>query len=70
MFLSKHHFEESIRVISTYENLSTDIEIKNALAIDFAKELFENFDSMDKSEREDVVSMILEDMSISLYGIN
>jgi len=70
MFLSKEDFEESINIMEAYEDLSTDDEIRNAVAIDFAKELFDNFESMGVTERAEVISMILEDMSMSVYSIN
>jgi len=69
MFLTKIDFEDSLQVIEAYEDLSSE-ETKMSIATDFARELFLNFESMEDKEKKEVLDMILEDMSTSLYVIN
>jgi hypothetical protein len=69
MFLAKKDFMYSIRVIEICEGLGFE-EIKITIANDLAKELFEDFDAMEKDEKEDVIDMIIDDMSLGLYTIH
>ena len=70
MFLTKTHFEESIRIMKAYKDVENEEELKLAVATDYAKELFENFEIMSEEEKEDAISMIIEEMSISIYSVH
>ncbi len=69
MFLVKQDFDYSIRIIKLYDGPLTE-EVKIAVAEDFARELFEEFDIMKKNDREEIIGMIIDDMPIDLYPIN
>jgi hypothetical protein len=72
MFLTKHDFEDARRILEACDKVETDFDVKIAMAKTLAKELFENFEAMEKTEQKELLDMILKDMSIDLgfYGVN
>lgn len=70
MFLTKEDFQESIDLMETYENISTEGDIKISTAEYYAREIFEDFDQMLDDSKQEIIEMIIEDISIRLYSIN
>ena len=69
MFLVKEDLEESLRIVKTITDISVE-EVKLAVAKNFARELFSEFDLMKENERNEIIEMIIEDMSVDFYVIN
>jgi hypothetical protein len=69
MFLTKQDFEDSLRIVQTIEDISVE-EVKLAVARDFARELFSEFDKMQENERQEIIEMIINDMQVDFYMIH
>jgi hypothetical protein len=70
MFLTRQDFQDCLNVLKAYENLKTEDQVKVVLANDIAKEMFKDFNTLSAEEQADILNMLIEDMSIELYGIN
>lgn len=70
MFLTKEDFQDSIAMMDTYENISSESDIKPALVEKYAREVFEDFEMMMDDDKEQVKQMIFDDISNNLYNIN
>lgn len=70
MFMTKQEFEIALRVAKAYENYSEESEIKNVVAIGYAMELFKSFNSMSDADQEEVLNMILQEISVESYTLN
>lgn len=69
MFLTKEDLDEALRMAEIYGgNDSTENKIK--LAEEFAREIFTEYDELDKEQRQDAIDMILDDMSMDIYNLN
>jgi hypothetical protein len=70
MFLNKQSFDDSLRVLENYKESMNEDGLKLAIATDFAKDLFEDFESMKDDQKGEVLTMIMEDMAVSIYSIH
>lgn len=70
MFLTKEHFKESERIMQDYVDLSTEEEIKLAIAIDYARQMFEDFDTLNEDEKQEVLAMLLDEIPSNIYTIH
>jgi hypothetical protein len=61
---------DSMSVLVAYENLKTEEQVKLVLAADIAKQMFPEFKTMRPEEQADIITMLLEDMSIDMYKLN
>jgi hypothetical protein len=69
MFLTKENFDYSLRIIELYDGPFTE-EVKISVAKTFARELFKDFDVMVEDDQDEILEMIIDDMSIDFYAIN
>jgi hypothetical protein len=70
MFLTKQEIEDCLTVLKAYENVKTEEQVKIIVANKLAREMFDNFDKLSAEEKADILSMIIEDMSIDNYALN
>lgn len=70
MFLTKEDFEESIEMMEAYVSVSKESDIKFAVAEKYARKIFDDFDLMVEDNKQQIIEMIIEDISINLYSIN
>jgi hypothetical protein len=69
MFLTKEDLDYSLKVAEIFEAPFTQ-EVKLSVAKDFARELFEEFDVMQEDDRQEIIDMIIDDMSVDFFIIN
>lgn len=70
MLPTRQDILDSMSVLKAYENLKTEEQVKLLLASDIAKQMFPEFRTMSPEEQADVITMLLEDMSIDMYRLN
>lgn len=69
MFTTKEDLEESLQVLRIYDHTMGE-KLRNIIATDLAKTIFDDFGSMSFMEKDEVMKMILSDMSSIIYDIN
>ena len=67
MFLTRMDFEDSLNVIREPGELDADFKMK--MAEGFAKEMFDNFDTMSEGDKKAILEMIISDMKVD-YVMN
>lgn len=70
MFLTREDFHYSLDLIEAFENVLVIDDIKPDLAVNYARNVFEEFDRMSDEDQKKVIEMILEDMSENYYNIS
>lgn len=72
MFLPKNYFDDSLDILNEYKNL-TNAELKQVLYIEYAQQVFEDFEKLNVDEKVKIVKMVSEDVSdqlVTLYTLN
>ncbi len=70
MFPTREDFQYSLELIEAFEGISNLDDIQPAVAANYARDVFEDFDKMTEDDQERVIDMILEDMSENYYNIS
>ncbi len=70
MFLSKKHFVDALKFAEVYNSDYNEEENTLNVAVEYAKELFEEFDRMSEDDRQHVLRMIIDDISADKYCLN
>lgn len=73
MFLDRQHFEEHWALLKVHEIAQANGSAKKIMVQNFAMEMFDDFEEMNLTERQDVIDMIIEDiedMPENIYAIN
>lgn len=70
MFLTRDDFQDSIEWIVAYQEIAGDGEIKMSVAEDYAREIFEDFDLMIDENQEQIIEMIIEDITEKQMSIH
>lgn len=64
MFLTKDKIEESIRTaIICDKSLSQKLKIETAIS--FARNVFQEFDLLHQTEKDEIITMIIDDASVA-----
>ena len=72
MFLPKNYFDDSLDILNEYKNL-TNAELQQVLYIEYAQQVFEDFEKLNVDEKVKIVKMVSEDVSdqlVTLYTLN
>jgi hypothetical protein len=70
MFLTKDDFITSLDVLKAYEEVSEEHDVSFVILEKYAKQLFDDYDNMSDDNRDQVIEMLRQDISIKLYSIN
>ncbi len=70
MFLTRDDFHLSQEMIEIFEDVGSFADIQPKVALNYAKNIFEDFEKMSEDDRQRVIEMILEDMSEHYYTIS
>ena len=70
MFLTKLHFEESIKALEFTQSNLYGLTNDQQIILGFAQELFPEFDELSLEEQSDVIGMLQSDMKISMFILN
>jgi hypothetical protein len=70
MFLTKDDFITSLDVLNAYEEISGEQDISFVILEKYAKQLFDDYDHMSDADRDQIIEMLRQDISIKLYSIN
>ncbi len=70
MFLTKDDFKETLEWIEAYDLLTTKHHSKFDVAKGYARQIFDDFDSMIAENQEQIVEMIIDDVAGRYLDIN
>lgn len=70
MFLTKHHFRESLDALNFIVEEEEQTPWNIQVAVGFARELFDNFDNLSQGDQEAIIEMLINDMRIEVLNPN
>lgn len=70
MFLTKDDFQESIEIMESYEEITSQSDVGHDLLENYAREFFADYDKLIEANKKQILEMIMEDISQKIEQIN